>query len=184
MFFANEAEVFDAGLLADLISQNGIDCIHCTPTKLRTYLDNSKFALAFSNVKCIMVGGEQLTEDIYRLITKYSQALVFNGYGPTETTMGVSFGQDYQSGITIGKPIANTQIYIVDHYLKPLPAGVTGELCIAGDGVGVGYLNHPELTAEKFIDNPFGQGNYIRLEIWPTGARTAILFMWAETISR
>lgn len=60
--------------------------------------------------------------------------------------------------ISIGHPIANTQIYIVDKYMKPTPIGVTGELCIAGDGVGAGYLNRPELTAEKFIDNPFGEG--------------------------
>lgn len=60
--------------------------------------------------------------------------------------------------IHIGKPISNTQIYIVDKYMKIVPIGVTGELCIAGDGVGAGYLNRPELTAEKFIDNPFGEG--------------------------
>ena len=58
----------------------------------------------------------------------------------------------------IGKPIANTQVYILDKYEKIVPIGVTGELCIAGDGVGAGYLNRPELTAEKFIDNPFGDG--------------------------
>ncbi len=60
--------------------------------------------------------------------------------------------------ITIGKPIANTQIYILDKYGNPTPIGVTGELCIAGDCVGAGYLNRPELTAEKFVDNPFGEG--------------------------
>lgn len=60
--------------------------------------------------------------------------------------------------IHIGKPIANTQVYIVDKYNNLVPIGVTGELCIAGDGVGAGYLNRPELTAEKFIDNPFGEG--------------------------
>lgn len=60
--------------------------------------------------------------------------------------------------IHIGKPIANTQVYIVDKYNKLVPIGVTGELCIAGDGVGAGYLNRPKLTAEKFIDNPFGDG--------------------------
>ena len=64
--------------------------------------------------------------------------------------------------IHIGKPIANTQIYIVDKYMQLVPIGVTGELCIAGDGVGAGYLNRPELTAEKFIDNPFGEGKLYR----------------------
>jgi len=60
--------------------------------------------------------------------------------------------------ISLGKPIANTQVYIVDKYNNLVPIGITGELCIAGDGVGAGYLNRPELTAEKFIDNPFGEG--------------------------
>ena len=60
--------------------------------------------------------------------------------------------------ITIGKPISNTQIFIVDEYMNLMPIGITGELCIAGDCVGVGYLNRPELTAERFIDNPFGKG--------------------------
>ncbi len=64
--------------------------------------------------------------------------------------------------ITIGKPIANTQIYILDKYLQPVPIGVTGEMCIAGDNVGAGYLNRPELTAERFIDNPFGEGKLYR----------------------
>ncbi len=65
---------------------------------------------------------------------------------------------DMKIDITIGKPIANTQVYILDRYGNPTPIGVTGELCIAGDGVGAGYLNRPELTAEKFVDNPFGEG--------------------------
>ena len=83
---------------------------------------------------------------------------IINGYGPTETTIVSSYGEVFDIDISIGKPIANTQIYIVDKYMHPTPIGVTGELCIAGDGVGAGYLNRPELTAEKFIDNPFGDG--------------------------
>ena len=97
---------------------------------------------------------------------------VFNGYGPTETTLGIAFDRVIfpdscignacnvysRNKVTLGKPIANTQVYIVDSFLQPVPIGITGELCIAGDGVGAGYLNQPELTAEKFIDNPFGEG--------------------------
>lgn len=64
--------------------------------------------------------------------------------------------------VSIGSPIANIQIYIVDHYLQLVPIGIPGELCVAGDGVGAGYLNRPELTAEKFIDNPFGAGKLYR----------------------
>ncbi len=155
---ANENALFDISGLGKLVESNAVDCIHCTPTKLHTYLENPIFAHAFQNVKCVMVGGELLTDDVISAIQKHCNAEIFNGYGPTETTMGVGFGEVRKYEITIGKPIANTQIYIVDNYMKPTPIGVTGELCIAGGGVGAGYLNRPELTAEKFIDNPFGEG--------------------------
>lgn len=155
---ANEQEVSNADLLAELIEKNSIDCVHCTPTKLWTYFYSEKFSAAFRHIKCVMVGGEQFAKDLYFTIRSYSNATVFNGYGPTETTMGATFGEINGGDITIGKPIANTQIYIVDKYLNTVPIGVTGEICIAGDGVGAGYLNRPELTAEKFIDNPFGEG--------------------------
>ena len=158
VILASEKCLSDINELGNLIKFNLVDCIHCTPTKLRTYLDNPIFAIAFSSIKCVMVGGEALTNDIILAIKKCCHAEIFNGYGPTETTMGVCFGDVLKNGITIGKPIANTQIYIVDKYMQLTPIGVTGELCIAGDGVGAGYLNRPELTAEKFIDNPFGEG--------------------------
>ncbi len=158
VIFANETEIINSNLLADLINLHKIDCVHCTPTKLQAYLSNKKIAESFSNVLCVMIGGEKLSDDVYLTVNKCSKAKVFNGYGPSETTIGVSFGELQSADIHIGKPIANTQIYIVDKYMKPVPIGVTGELCIAGDCVGAGYLNRPELTAEKFIDNPFGEG--------------------------
>lgn len=156
--FANEAELTNPRLLADLLRKNNVDCVHCTPTKLHAYLADAAFANAFHTVKCVMVGGEALSEKVRDAIRAHADTRIFNGYGPTETTMGVSFGEVEQNDITIGRPIANTQIYIVDKYMQPTPIGVTGELCIAGDGVGAGYLNRPALTAEKFADNPFGKG--------------------------
>ena len=105
-----------------------------------------------------MVAAENFTPDLYEFLSAHTSAKFFNGYGPSETTIGVSFGEINSTDITIGKPIANTQIYIVDKYNNLMPIGQIGELCIAGDGVGAGYLNRPELTAEKFIDNPFGEG--------------------------
>ena len=81
---------------------------------------------------------------------------VWNVYGPTETTIWSSF-ERLQTGrpITIGRPIANTQFYVVDRSGRPVPIGVPGELLIGGDGVARGYLRRPELTAEKFVANPF-----------------------------
>lgn len=136
-----------------------------TPTKLSLYMKNSRFCESMSCFSVIMSGAESFPEHLLTEIRQFSNAIVFDGYGPTETTCGTVYSQvDDENNITIGKPIANTQIYIVDKYMKPVPIGVTGELCIAGDCVGAGYLNRPELTAEKFIDNPFGEG-----KIYKTG---------------
>lgn len=106
-----------------------------------------------SRHKCPKCGSEN--------IDKSPNAQVYNPIGPSECSVwdiGGKLNRDDGIDIHIGKPIANTQIYITDKYMQITPIGVTGELCIAGDGVGAGYLNRPELTAEKFIDNPFGKG--------------------------
>lgn len=129
-----------------------------TPTKLNIYLQNSQFCKRLKNFSVIMCGAEAFSRQLWRQVREHTNAEIFNGYGPTETTCGVLYSKTDTTEITIGRPIANTQIYIVDKDMQPTPIGVTGELCIAGDGVGAGYLNRPELTAEKFIDNPFGLG--------------------------
>ena len=110
-------------------------------------------------LKAIILGGEALDRTLIDVLKQISFARIFNIYGPSETTVWSTNADVPSNGeITIGRPIANTKIYIVDCKMQPVPIGVTGELCIAGDGVGMGYLNRPELTAEKFIDNPFGVG--------------------------
>lgn len=155
---AAEDEINNPLLLADLINRNNIDCIHCTPTKLSIYLQNPDFAQAVAEVKCFVIGGEAFTQDLYKMIAKASKARIFNGYGPSETTVGVCFAEVNETNISLGKPIANTQIYILDNKRNLLPIGAVGELCIAGDNVGKGYLNRPELTVEKFIASPFAAG--------------------------
>ncbi|MCZ0904912.1 AMP-binding protein, partial [Microcoleus sp. HI-ES] len=88
--------------------------------------------------------------------------LIFNHYGPTEATVGVLtyqlYGEELKAiseTVPLGKPIANTQIYLLDSHLQPVPIGVPGELHIGGSSLARGYLNRPELTAEKFIRHPF-----------------------------
>ncbi|MCH5348878.1 MAG: thioester reductase domain-containing protein, partial [Oscillospiraceae bacterium] len=152
----------DAQMYSDepnLMLDDGLGLI-ITPTKLKLYMGNEKFLYQIlKQTSVIMCGAEPFTENLLSQIRKYTDATVFNGYGPTETTCGVLYSHITDANdITIGKPIANTQIYIVDRYMQPVPIGVVGELCIVGDGVGAGYLNRPELTAEKFIYNPFGNG--------------------------
>lgn len=130
-----------------------------TPTKLSMYMKTTSFCKKMNCFSIIMSGAEPYPDYLLDDMKRYTNAMIFNGYGPTESTCGATYARvNCNTDITIGKPIANTQIYIVDKYMKICPIGVTGELCIAGDGVGAGYLNRPELTAEKFIDNPFGKG--------------------------
>jgi len=138
---------------------NGKTGLIITPTKLQMYMQSEVFCANLSRFSVIMVGAETFPGTLFEELRTYTNAVIYNGYGPTETTCGVLYAEINDSkDITIGKPIANTQIYIVDKHMGIVPIGVTGELCIAGDGVGAGYLNRPELTAEKFVDNPFGEG--------------------------
>ena len=104
----------------------------------------------------ILCGGEALSRELATQLLECADSL-WNMYGPTETTIwsAVSQVQAGSGSVSIGRAIANTQFYILDTNLQPVPVGVAGELHIGGDGLARGYLNRPELTAEKFIPNPF-----------------------------
>jgi thioesterase domain-containing protein/acyl carrier protein len=108
----------------------------------------------------VICGGEALPRDLARQLVKRSPS-VWNLYGPTETTIWSSIfqvGHEEQALVPIGRPIANTQMYILGSNLAPVSVGDVGELYIGGDGLARGYLNRPELTAEKFVTNPFVPG--------------------------
>ncbi|HEY9693240.1 MAG TPA: amino acid adenylation domain-containing protein [Oculatellaceae cyanobacterium] len=106
----------------------------------------------------VICGGEALSKQLANQLLEKCQCL-WNLYGPTETTIWSTINQLKRENeiVAIGRPIANTQVYILDSNLQPVPVGIPGELHIGGDGLAKGYLNRPELTAEKFIDNPFNQ---------------------------
>lgn len=158
IYFANDEQVFSQQKLSELFSNSKIDVMQTTPTKMRSYIFDKNNVAYLSRLKAIILGGEALPADLYEELRKYTSAEIFNIYGPAETTVWSTNKLVESTDITIGKPIANTQVYILDQNRKPLPIGVAGELCISGDGVGAGYLNRPELTAEKFIPNPFMEG--------------------------
>ncbi|HYG35059.1 MAG TPA: amino acid adenylation domain-containing protein, partial [Clostridia bacterium] len=124
---------------------------------------------AFATLRTVMTGGESHDPKWMRAVLKNGppQRLA-NVYGPTENTTFTSYYlvrevDEKASSIPIGRPIGNTQMYILDPYLNPVPIGVPGELYAGGDGLARGYWNRPELTAEKFIPNPFSQRGPARL---------------------
>ena len=158
IYFANDEQVFSQQKLSELFSYSKIDVMQTTPTKMKSYIFDKNNVAYLSRLKAIILGGEALPTDLYEELKRYTSAEIFNIYGPAETTVWSTNKLVESTDITIGKPIANTQVYILDQDRKPLPIGVAGELCISGDGVGAGYLNRPELTAEKFIPNPFVEG--------------------------
>ena len=106
---------------------------------------------------CLIVAGESLLESLARVWV--TEKKVINAYGPTETTVCVTMSEPLVAGETpsIGRPISNTQIYLLDDRMNPVPIGVAGELYIGGAGLARGYLGRPDLTAERFVPNPFGE---------------------------
>lgn len=122
-------------------------------------------------LRLVIVGGDKATAERYEVWRKFSGDGIrwINTYGPTEATViatshePVSTKQGIGFELPIGHPIANTQVYLLDHNLDPVPLGASGELCIGGDGLARGYLNRAEITAEKFMPNPFGDEPGARL---------------------
>jgi amino acid adenylation domain-containing protein len=111
----------------------------------------------------VLCGGEALSRELANELFARHVTL-WNMYGPTETTIWSTMCRIERDGpITVGRPMANTQVYLLDEYQRPVPIGVAGELHIGGDGLARGYLNRPQLTAEKFIPNPFSKDLDARL---------------------
>lgn len=150
-----------AEIIIDKVLSHKVDVMYATPTYFDALTDTQEKAhKVLSAVKVVCLAGEKfyLNHNVQALKKDY-RVIFENHYGPAETHVITASTVDNMSDITIGKPIANTQIYILDRCRKPTPIGVIGELCVAGVCVGHGYLNRPELTSEKFIPNPFGEGN-------------------------
>jgi amino acid adenylation domain-containing protein len=151
----------DPRYLVDLIERAGITTIHFVPSMLSTFLEEPDLARCRS-LKRVICSGEALSPELLRRATALLDAPLHNLYGPTEAAIDVtSWACDVsQAGanVPIGKPIANTQIYLLDARRQPVPVGVTGELYIGGVGVGRGYLNRPDLTRERFLPDPFTGG--------------------------
>ena len=151
----------DGYQLSALLAETNATVMQATPATWRMLL---QAGWEGSDRLKILCGGEALSRELANeLLQKGS--VVWNLYGPTETTIWSTIYRVESSNeiVSIGKAIANTQLYVLDRHLQPVPIGVPGELYIGGAGLARGYLNRPELTAEKFISNPFRNQSEARL---------------------
>ncbi len=171
-------DVAGQGLLACLRAGHDRSLVKITPAHLSVLREQLGTSHAAGRTRLFVIGGENLTAESIAMWRKHAPATrLINEYGPTETVVGCCVyevrPEDPESGsVPIGKPIANTQLYVLDRFRHPLPIGVVGELYIAGAGVARGYHDRPELTAERFIADPFSSEPSARMY------RTGDLVRW------
>jgi amino acid adenylation domain-containing protein len=148
----------DPAYLLELFETSGVTMAHFVPSMLRVFLDQNDLQRA-SRLRHVICSGEALPVDLRETFFRSYRCGLHNLYGPTEAAVDVTYWDARQPcdtpTVPIGRPVANTQIYILDALGSPTPLGVPGELFIGGIQVGAGYHNRPELTAERFVDDPF-----------------------------
>ncbi|MEC0248507.1 amino acid adenylation domain-containing protein [Paenibacillus chitinolyticus] len=156
---AGEAAHLSHRVFNETLLRHGVDTLQITPTRMRQALQSGAALDGLAGLRTILLGGEALQGDLVERLRSVTSARLYNMYGPTETTVWSTL-QEVADGVsvTIGTPIANTRVYILDDEGKLLPPESTGELCIAGDGVARGYINRPALQDEKFREDPFVPG--------------------------
>ncbi|HEY7496545.1 MAG TPA: non-ribosomal peptide synthetase, partial [Candidatus Tectomicrobia bacterium] len=155
----------DGQALLSYVRHCALDVLDCTPAQLRLLLAAGLAQEPSLALQLALVGGEALDETTWTSLAANAKTHFYNVYGPTECTVDatVCSVQAAPPEPTIGRPIANTQIYILDEQLRPVPIGVPGELHIGGAGLARGYVNDAALTAEKFIPHPFSDRPGARL---------------------
>ena len=157
VYLTNENEQKITSEIEKIIKQNNIEIMQTTPSVMKFHLENIRNKNDIKSLKYIILAGEPLPKTLVEKIKKIiPEVQVLNGYGPSETTIFSTIANvTKQKEITIGRPINNTQIYILNKNKKLMPQGTIGELYISGDGVGKGYINKEKQTRENFIKNPF-----------------------------
>jgi len=163
----------DPGYLGELIRASGVTTLHFVPSMLQVFLAHPDAASGCDTLRRVVCSGEALPAALARQCReRLPHAQLFNLYGPTEAAVDVSAwtcSDDDRDAVPIGKPIANTRLYLLDAALRPVPVGVAGELYIGGVQVARGYLNRPDLTAERFIADPFADPFFGPGRLYRTG---------------
>jgi amino acid adenylation domain-containing protein len=148
----------DPSYLVRLIAEQQVTTACFVPSLLRAFLDEPGLE-SCGSLRRVTTGAEAVSVELQERFFSRFDATLHNGYGPTEATIAATFWTcERASGrrtVPIGRPIANTRVYVLDRYLRPVPLGVAGELYIGGDGLARGYLGRAALTAERFVPDPF-----------------------------
>jgi non-ribosomal peptide synthetase component F/aryl carrier-like protein len=149
----------DPTYLAALIRDRRVTTVHFVPSMLSVFLQESDIGNC-AGLRRIICSGEALSNDNVANLQDFLNVPLFNLYGPTEAAVDATHWDCSQAGrhvpVPIGRPIWNTQLYVLDDYLQPVPPGILGEIYIAGIGLARGYLRQTGLSAERFVANPFG----------------------------
>ncbi|PHS10315.1 MAG: hypothetical protein COA88_02400 [Kordia sp.] len=162
IIIASEEQQKDSELLNQLILDAGIDYLQTTPSRLQLLKYDKLAEKSLKKIDVLMVGGEALPKSLFNEIKNIEGLRIFNMYGPTETTVWSTIQElSKKETITLGKPISNTQVYILDDKLRLMPIGVSGDVYIGGHGLARGYWEDSKLTSQQFIDNPFVEGTKI-----------------------
>lgn len=160
VYLTNENEQKMTSEIERIIKENQVEIMQTTPSVMKFHLENIKNINNIKSLKYIMLAGEPLSKLLVEKIKSMIPGItIYNGYGPSETTIFSTIANvTAQEKITIGKPVHNTQIYILNKNGKMVPKGIIGELYISGDGVGKGYMNKDEQTKASYLPNPFNPG--------------------------
>ncbi|OUS31221.1 hypothetical protein A9Q99_04280 [Gammaproteobacteria bacterium 45_16_T64] len=172
---------YDVDVLSSTIAEQQVTVVNCAPSAFYPLLeDTAQQGYPYPSLRYLVLGGEPIrlaTMDDWLSLDSVNCAVI-NSYGPTECTDVVAChivdSQDRTADTTpIGRPVPNTDIYVADANGKLLPEGIVGELCVAGEGLGQGYVGKPDLTAKVFTDNPHADGKWYRtgdlVRYWPNG---------------
>lgn len=172
VYLVSTEEQLDAALIGEKIVRYQLTHIQSPVSRLRAFCENPAFSGALEQLRVIIGGGENYPVPLMRMLQKNTNAQLYNMYGPTETTITATAKDlTHADSITIGEPIANTQIYVVNEDNEIQPIGVFGELCIAGRGLAKGYLKRDEETAARFITLEVAGG----VPVYRTGDRGRML---------
>jgi amino acid adenylation domain-containing protein/non-ribosomal peptide synthase protein (TIGR01720 family) len=158
----SEGRATNPDALADYCVRNAIDCLKIVPSHLQALLSAAHPAEILPRQRLVL-GGEACSWRLIEKIKSLAPACeILNHYGPTEATVGATTNPiDGNDGLSefvpLGRPLANTQVFILDERMRPVPVGTTGEIYVGGEGVARGYINRVASTAEKFVPNPFGE---------------------------